>query len=386
MLPAVLRYCTRFTSLSLCLLLLACEAPATVGGDAGSPDAATHDAGTDGGPIVIGDPLTWAHGEPGPFRVGYRSWERTYTPRGRTEARTIRVHVWYPTLDVTGPSPRYTSIYLDRNALEGAAPAMPAHASGRYPVHVFSHGFRGFGGVAHFLHRHLASHGWVIVAPDHTGNTLIDHRDPLPVWHYYVRSLDVVEALDALDDLAADDPLRERADTARALLSGHSFGTHTTWASAGATFDGASVRARCTTETPCTDEELAVFDAGVGDARFVAAIPMAGAIRSEWFGEGGHSSVTIPMLAMSGGADPVGADVQFARVVGLDFTWIDIADACHEFFGLGCGDPPGEQARVVGSYVLAMGRRYVLSDTGPATTGILDGTITVSPRVTLERR
>ena len=93
--------------------------------------------------------------------------------------------------------------------------------------------------------RWFASHGWVVIAPDHTGNTFSDHRDPLPSSHFIARPRDIGALLDALDSLPADDPLSGVVDTGRVVLSGHSFGAYTTWSAAGAAFDMDRIREAC---------------------------------------------------------------------------------------------------------------------------------------------
>ena len=385
----------KWLSLSLCVALLGCagdpRSPVDgAAGDAAASDGSASDGASDAGPIEIGDPLSWALDEPGPFRVGYRSFEHTYRPAGQAADRTIAVHLWYPTLDGAGAAPTYAGLVRDRESFTGAAAAEPAHASGRFPVHAYSHGHRGFAGGAAFLHRRLATHGWITVAPDHTGNTIRDNVEPRPVALWYLRSLDVRAAVDALAGGGEGVPELGPADTDRLLLTGHSFGTHTVWASAGATFDVARIESeRCTAETPCTEAELGVFRAGVLEPRVVAVVPMAGLLSSDWFGDTGHASVELPVLAMTGSADAntmAGATAQFDRMADLeDFGWVDVSGACHEFFGLGCGDPVGEQERIAGTYVLALGRRHVLGDESAATIGVLDGTRPVSARATLRR-
>ena len=42
--------------------------------------------------------LEWAVDEPGPFGVGYRTWEVTYEPAAGFPERTIRLNLWYPSL------------------------------------------------------------------------------------------------------------------------------------------------------------------------------------------------------------------------------------------------------------------------------------------------
>lgn len=392
------------------LALAACDDASPDAADAGTPDATARDdlgGATDDRqavdeqpvtpprdvppPIDLGsaplDPAAWPVDRPGPYRVGYRTFRHTYTPRGSSTPRTLPMHIWYPTLVAEGAHPTYAIIFPDPNSYVDAPPAPPAHPRG-YPVHVYSHGHRGFGPTSHFLMRYFASHGWISVAPDHTGNTLLDTPDPRPAALYYWRSLDVSAALDAVGNLSPGDPLAGRIDARTAVLSGHSFGTHTVWASAGATFDVDALRPMCTAETSCGAAELAEFERGVADPRFVAVIPMAGAISRSWFGPEGHRTVRVPVFAMSGSDDPVGADTQFATATGVDLTWIDVRGACHQFFALGRCSMIDDalQAPIVGTYALAFARRHLLGDTGPAITSILDGTQVVHERVTYRRQ
>ena len=67
-----------------------------------------------------------------------------------------------------------------------------------YPVHVYSHGNMGFGGASPFLMRHFASHGWVVVAPDHTGNTFTDHDNSLMPELVFRRPKDIADSVDWL--------------------------------------------------------------------------------------------------------------------------------------------------------------------------------------------
>lgn len=328
----------------------------------------------------------------GPFQVGYRRWEHTYVA-GPNGERTIDMHVWYPTEATGGEHPTYEFVFADPNAIVDAPPAAPVGgATATYPVHVYSHGNLGFAGSSAALLRHFASHGWVAVAPDHTGNTLSDNLEPRPVAIYYLRSLDITEALDAMEALPETDPLAGRLRTDAVVMSGHSFGVHTCWASAGATFDVPAMTAACADPAdalgPCTEAELAVFDAGLGDPRVVASIPMAGSIPRKLFGPTGHESVTLPMLSMSGTLDPVGADTQFETTGDVPLVWIDIEDGCHQTFAIGeCAVLGKEEGfAIVNTYALAFARRHVLGDDSASTGGILDGSIVVSDRVALKTK
>ncbi len=369
-------------------LLAACaDPPSTTSPDA-SPDVpvdAAPDVALDVAPV--GDPLTWDVRRRGPFRVGYRVLMHTYTPRGASTPRTVPVHVWYPTHVADGPRPTYGRIWRDNEAVVDAAPAPPAHRGG-YPLHVYSHGDRSFGGTSPFLVRYFASHGWVTVAPDHVGNTLADTPDPRPLPIHHLRGQDIRAAIDFVAALPQGDPLAGRVVTSRAVLSGHSFGTHTVWSVAGATFDVERIRPRCTAAVRCSDADLEVFRMGLGDARVVAGIPMAGSISRDFFGPEGHRSVRIPLLAMSGTADPVGADAQFMSSTGVDLTWIDVRGGCHQYFALGgCDDIPDSfQDSILSVMAIAFARRHVLMDADATVRGVLDNTIALSDRVTYRRR
>lgn len=374
------------------LLTAACagctEAPAahdagTLGADAVSADRVI--VADDAGPLPSA-PLSWSVRARGPFNVGYTSVSHSYTPPGASAPRTLTLHLWYPTRALSGPRPTYRRLFRDPESIVDAPSEVPVYPDG-YPVHVYSHGHQGFGPTSHFLMRYFASHGWVAVAPDHTGNTISDTPSTLPASIFHLRARDVSASLDALRDGPLAATLSGRANVSRVLLSGHSAGVHTVWTAGGARFDPAAVEARCMTN-PCTALDRAQFAAGVGDARVVAGLAMAGALRREWLGPTGHGGVRFAMFAMSGGDDPVGAEAQFESTAPMPMTWIDVRGGCHQYFALGgCENiADTEQAPIVGAYALAYARRMVLNDTDPTVGAILEGASMLSDRVTFRRR
>jgi predicted dienelactone hydrolase len=355
------------------------------GRDASRPDAPRPDV-----PILpidadvtVGEWRDWDPAAPGAFHVGYRAIPITYDAP-TLPGRTTTIHVWYPTLVPDGEHPRYLRVFDDDVSVLDAPLAPSAYEDGHYPVHLYSHGDRGFGATSAFLMRRFASHGWVAIAPDHTGNTLDNNIEPRQINLYFLRGTDLTAALDAMGALPASDPLSGLLNLDRVIASGHSFGSHSMWAIAGATFDVDGFGPACTTDGTCTTAELDVFRAGVGDPRVVGAIPMAGSINRTYFGATGHTSVTIPFLSISGGADPVGADTQFASTPEVAMTWVEVADACHQFFALGCdGDAPFDEDLIVGGFALAFARAQVLADASTTVSAILDGSRVLSPRATL---
>ena len=336
------------------------------------------------------DPLTWAVDAPGPFNAGWRGWDVSYTPLGQTDSRTIGFNVWYPTEADVGDAVRYMDVFLDELSLGDAPAAAPVHADG-YPVMVYSHGFQGWSGTSSDLCRYFASHGWVVVAPDHTGNTLLDHSDPLETAHYLQKPQDVSVMLDVLGDLPASDELSGRADTTRVILSGHSFGSYSTWAGLGATFDETLIDSACggggaLPTGQCTAEQRAAFLSGeLDDARIVGVVPLAGTIRRSFFGDDGHRSVRGPVLFMSGTNDQVGQQDQWDGMDQIDFTWIELDGACHQTFATGVCDTldSAEGFAIVDTYALAFARSVLFDDA--AVSGILDGTAVVSDKAAFMR-
>lgn len=357
-------------------------------GCSSSADKEPPPASVDTLPMPEGGLLDYSVDAAGPFNVGYRTWTYSYEAPGGAGTREILINVWYPTLDKEGAAPHYIGLFPDASSFEGASLAPPLDPAG-YPVHAYSHGHAGFGATSSFLMRYFASHGWVAVAPDHKGNTLSDPKGSAPLSIHYLRSLDMAASLDSLEDLAAGDPLAGKCLTKNVVLSGHSFGTETAWSVGGATYDMAEIQAKCGSGTsfpePCTPEQIAVFEPGLGDPRVKAGIPMAGGTGTGpgWFTEGGYDAVSKPYMLMSGTDDPVGAENVWARVTSIDFTWLDILGGCHQLFALGgCkGISDEEGFPVVSTYALAFANRFILDDKSPSVAGILDGSDTVSPKV-----
>jgi len=333
------------------------------------------------------DPFAWSVLEDGLFNTGFRSWDVVYeSPVGET--RTILLNVWYPTEAGSGDPVAYLDgLQADSEAFGNAEIAESVYAKG-YPVHVYSHGDRGWGGTSADLMRAFASHGWVVIAPDHTGNTLVDNTQPRPTALYVHRPSDITASLDALEALDAGDPLAA-ADTSRVLMSGHSFGCYTTWANSGATYDPVSLESHCLDldEGSCSEEELAAFVSGeLADPRVGAGITLAGSISRGFFGPDGHQGVQGPMLLMSGTSDNEGTPESWDSLQGIERTWVELEGGCHQTFALGvCSSLDTEEGfHIVNSYALAFGRKHVLGDSTAEVDAVLDGSVIVSEKARLE--
>jgi predicted dienelactone hydrolase len=167
-----------------------------------------------------------------------------------------------PPLTILGPNPwrtrtiavraphRQQSIFADLY--------WPAEATGRVPVVLISHGLGSERATFAYLARHLASHGFAVVLPEHPGSNqtrlgdLLDGRanevaDPLEFIHR-PRDLSVL-----LDELAAygipDGSFRGELDLSRVGVIGQSFGGYTALAIAGATLNFSQLERDCRPDT-----------------------------------------------------------------------------------------------------------------------------------------
>jgi predicted dienelactone hydrolase len=184
------------------------------------PDAAPSDAAPpDAAPPPVYDP-----GQPGPYLAGVHTIEITDPAR----ARTFSVDVWYPVDPAVadGSDNTYSLlgglISLGSPARRDATPA----AGPPRPLIVFSHGYGGIRFQSFFFTEHLASHGFVVIAPDHPGNTLLDFGqlgdDAATAQSATDRPLDVIVAAERA--IAGTLDVAIAVDPDRIAVSGHSFG------------------------------------------------------------------------------------------------------------------------------------------------------------------
>jgi predicted dienelactone hydrolase len=273
MLWAVIGRATRGVIGGLGLLALGC-------GDAEGP--AGEDADAPAGPNAAPEPSAW-----GPFPVGVQTWVLHDDTRGDDAPRPILTEVWYPATDAAldGETVTYRiEDILRDDALallqedvhvelrtEAVRDAPVRLTDGPYPVVFFSHGSGGIRAQSTYLTVHLASHGYVVVSPDHDGNTLsdllVDGGQPSEVLlqAFQDRPLDLDFLYDHLAALPADDPVRSAIDLDRLGVAGHSFGALTSIRWMGL---GANVRAVVAQAAPSMDlvwlgltKTLSEFDA-----------------------------------------------------------------------------------------------------------------------------
>ncbi len=172
----------------------------------------------------------------GEYEVGVQ----TITITDPLRDRPLTTDVWFP-LDadaaVDGQAHRYTFVTGDYYESPRAISATPDLIStdGPFPLVVYSHGSGGQRYIASDYTETLASHGYVVVAPDHTGNTAIERVAGVPIDRERValdRPLDVIAVINAMLNPESMETVGfvGSVDPEQIAVTGHSFGGFTAYA------------------------------------------------------------------------------------------------------------------------------------------------------------
>ncbi len=251
---------------------------------------------------------------PGPWPVGYREFSATDSSRDiAVGGRNLPIHVWYPAADAGEyePAVYISSDFLPLLALI-ARSEPPVAADVRWPLIVFSHGFGGTPAQSTPLMETLASHGFVVAAVDHIGNS--QSASPLPKNFEQARAdrvPDVSFVIDTLLALSRDESSAwyRSLHPFRIGVTGHSFG--------GSTSMG-----------------MAVGEFGVitGDPRVKAILPVSGVMDD--FTDGALAQVPVPLLLLGATLDtavPIANNIRaFTLNQAQSPVWqVDVTGASH---------------------------------------------------------
>ena len=150
------------------------------------------------------------------------------------DSRGVPIEVWYPAVD--GGEARSVYEVLPGVAFRGVtALDSPSASAGSFPLVLMSHGRTGTRISYSLLCEALAARGAVVVAPDHSGDTLVDWLTGANVddrTNEVNRVLDAGFVLDTLLSERADglDDVAGTVDSTKVALMGHSYGAFTAFA------------------------------------------------------------------------------------------------------------------------------------------------------------
>ena len=199
----------------------------------------------------------------GPLSVGVTTTllvDHGRTDEGTQGPRTLMTEIWYPATDAAKDMPPNDMMNFFAKGTNPIVLAVVKQAfnsdlvevqktfknyavrdapilDGKYPLILFSHGNGGMRSQNAYWCEHLASHGYIVMAPDHTGNSCITTIDGEPIIYNTsdregaakARPLDISFLIDSMDRMnkGGDSRFFGRVEMDKIGVGGHSFGGYT---------------------------------------------------------------------------------------------------------------------------------------------------------------
>lgn len=257
---------TRLALVLPIILLTAC-------GDATTETATTSETGSTATTVATPD-----YTVPGPYAAGVMTVEFT-----GSLGQPVKTEIWFPAVEGGSLAASYDAIF------PGAAfTDVVPNCDGPRPVMVHSHGHGSVRWEMAHLPEFLASHGWIVAAPDHDGNTFFDQTGDF----YEIVDRRPVDIMDAYDYLLSASESGDMGfsgcldESDGYTASGYSFGGYTAFAVGGAL----------------------VNDANGGDPRYLSDERVNAIIAlAPWDAGGfltdGTKEVAVPVLTIGGEQD-----------------------------------------------------------------------------------
>lgn len=257
--------------------------------------------------------------KPGEFNVGRQSLQILDDVR----FRSLPVDVWYPTSAATGEPAIYTFIPGVALPSDTAFEDAPLAEGGPFPVVVYSHGSGGQSYIASFFTEMLASYGFIVIAPNHVGNTATEvlfGAGDEPEAIAYNRPADTAFVITEMLAMSADpdSSFFGFMDPERIGMAGHSFGGFTAYAAAGG--------------LPAVNDEVTSVPVDDRIDAIVAMAPVTSILPPNVL-----SSITVPSMVITGTDDqttPLDPEsTQAFEEVNSGYAYrVDLEAAGHQSF------------------------------------------------------
>jgi len=293
--------------------------PSTDGTASTTPTVETTDATA----TTIGDAADLELIGQGPYDVGVST-----VAIGADTARPLTVDVWFPLASADGATAhQYTLIpgvyYESPNAVSATADQIAT--DGPFPLVVYSHGSGGLRYIASYYAEAIASHGYVVAAADHTGNTAVDRLAGTEA-DFAVNALNRPTDVDAVIDAFVDPARPETGAFAAAVdpesiaVTGHSFGGFTTLAMGSGYAN-----------------DLGTFAADPRVDALIALAPALGSGANVLLDDAALATIETPTLLMAGTADqstPIDPNLTrpWAAMASDELYRVELTDAGHQSF------------------------------------------------------